>query len=188
MAENKTVYIVLTQTGTILSRILKFLYKREYNHVSLSINDSMEPMYSFGRLSAYNPLRAGFVKESVRWGTFKRFYKTTAKILGVEVDEKTYQNIAAMINEIEENTAKYKYNYKSLFYAFFNIHKEYENSFYCSEFIKYILVNNGIDGCDKLPGIIHPTDFTVISDNVIYTGLLKEFKCYKTVKCNVFRQ
>ncbi len=177
MAESKTIYIVLTQTGTVLSRILKALYKREYNHASLSINENMEPMYSFGRLKAYNPFRAGFVLESARWGTFKRFYKTTAKILAVDVSEEVYNSISAMVSGFEENKAKYKYNYKSLFFAFFGAHREYENSFYCSEFIKYILVNNGIEGCDKLPKIIHPSDFSVIPHKEVYKGLLCEYKC-----------
>lgn len=102
MSDNKRIYIVLSQTGTIFSRILKVLYKREYNHASVSINESMDPMYSFGRLNAYNLFYAGFVKESVRWGTFKRFHKTKSKILAVDVDDESYTRIVDAISDMEE--------------------------------------------------------------------------------------
>lgn len=181
MTNQKRIYIVLSQTGTVLSRILKVLYKREYNHASISISDNMEPMYSFGRLNAYNPFYAGFVEESCNWGTFKRFYKTKAKILAIDVSSDAYDGVCDTIKEIIGNKSKYKYNYKGLFYAFFNVFKEFDKSFYCSEFIKYILIKSNIDGCERLPNIIHPVDFTVISHTVIYEGLLNEYKVAEKV-------
>lgn len=184
MSDNKRIYIVLSQTGTIFSRILKVLYKREYNHASVSINESMEPMYSFGRLNAYNLFYAGFVKESARWGTFKRFHKTKSKILAVDVDDESYTRIVDAISDMERNKNEYKYNYKSLFFAFFKIHKAYKNRYYCSEFIKYILEVGNVEGCDKLPDIIHPTDFLVIKHEEIYCGLLKEYKASIKEKMN----
>ena len=53
--QNKYVYIVISQTGTILSRILKAFTHREYNHASISLKDDLSVMYSFGRKHPYNP-------------------------------------------------------------------------------------------------------------------------------------
>lgn len=71
--QNKQLYIVISQTGTLLSRILKQITGAEYNHASISLSRDLERMYSFGRRHPYNPFWGGFVIESPRTGTFKRF-------------------------------------------------------------------------------------------------------------------
>ena len=74
--QNKYVYIVISQTGTILSRILKVFTDREYNHASISLKDDLSVTYSFGRKHPYNPFLGRFVTESPDFGTFKRFANT----------------------------------------------------------------------------------------------------------------
>ena len=74
--QNRQLYIVISQTGTLLSRILKQITGAEYNHASISLSRDLERMYSFGRRHPYNPFWGGFVIESPRTGTFKRFSET----------------------------------------------------------------------------------------------------------------
>ena len=78
---HKQIFIVITQTGTMLSRILKRITGAEYNHASLSLSQDLTRMYSFGRRHPYNPFWGGFVIESPHAGTFRRFSDTTAIIL-----------------------------------------------------------------------------------------------------------
>ena len=82
---NKQIFIVISQTGTVLSRILKRVTGAEYNHASLSLSPDLKKMYSFGRRHPYNPFWGGFVIESPHAGTFRRFSNTTAVILAVEI-------------------------------------------------------------------------------------------------------
>ena len=67
------IYVVLTYTGTVLSRFVKLFTKGEYSHVSISLDENLEEMYSFGRINPYIPFWGGFVQESPHYGTFKRF-------------------------------------------------------------------------------------------------------------------
>ena len=53
--QTRKVYIVLSQTGTVLSRILKLYTRSPYNHSSIALTEDLEVMYSFGRLNPYNP-------------------------------------------------------------------------------------------------------------------------------------
>ena len=53
--EDRKIYIVLSQSGSMVSFILKLITKTPYNHVSISIEDDCKPMYSFGRKYAYFP-------------------------------------------------------------------------------------------------------------------------------------
>lgn len=57
----KKIYIVLTHTGTTLSKIIKNYTNDEFSHVSISLDSELKEMYSFGRLNAYNPFWGGFV-------------------------------------------------------------------------------------------------------------------------------
>ncbi len=81
------IYIIISQTGTLLSRILKMITGARYNHASLSLFEDLQPMYSFGRLQAYNPFWGGFVQESIHYGTFRRFTNTEAVIAAVPIEE-----------------------------------------------------------------------------------------------------
>ena len=92
------VFIVISQTGTLLSRLLKLVTKAEYNHASISLVPDLHTMYSFGRKNAYNPFLAGFVTESARFGTFKRFSKTRIRVLDIAVTEEQYQAIQRRIS------------------------------------------------------------------------------------------
>lgn len=59
----KKIYIVLTHTGTNLSKIIKNWTKDEFSHVSIALDEDLDEMYSFGRLHPYNPVWAGLVHE-----------------------------------------------------------------------------------------------------------------------------
>ena len=51
--DNEYVYVVVSQTGTILSLMLKFFTKAKYNHASISLDNKLDEMYSFGRKYPY---------------------------------------------------------------------------------------------------------------------------------------
>ena len=126
----KKIYIILTHTGTVLSRIIKKYTKDEFSHVSIALDEELNKMYSFGRLNPYNPFYAGFVHEYINEGTFKRFYKTRAKIYFFEISDNQYEEISKNIIEFEQNKNKYKFNIVGLFAV--GIHKriQKENRFY----------------------------------------------------------
>ena len=84
-------YIVLTHSGTALSKIIKGFTKDEFSHVSISLDKELNEMYSFGRLNPYNPFWGGFVHEYIDKGTFKRFYKTRSKIYSLNITEEQYE-------------------------------------------------------------------------------------------------
>ena len=61
----KKIYIILTNSGTILSRVIKLYTRKEYTHVSISLDKRLRKMYSFGRLNPYNPFYGGFIHEEI---------------------------------------------------------------------------------------------------------------------------
>ncbi len=176
------IYIVITQTGTILSKILKLITGAKYNHVSLSISEEIDTLYSFGRKNAYNPFWAGFVTESPNYGTFKRFKNTKALILELNVGEKKPE-IVKFILDFADNKKKYHYNYLGLFSAIIKISLKRKKHFYCSEFVRFVFKKFMIKGIDDLPDIIQPIHFFSLPDvNVIYKGKLCDYSKKDTLK------
>ena len=171
----RKIYIVLTHTKTILSRLIKEFTKYEFSHVSISLDVELKEMYSFGRLNAYNPFWAGFVHEYINKGTFKRFYKTRTKIYSLTITDEQYENIKKIISFIKSERKKYKFNILGLVAA--GLHRKIgsDHSFYCAEFVKYVLEEANIK--TNLPEIVKPEDFKNL-DNIeeIYCGLLRKYR------------
>ena len=181
MRRMKKIYIILTHTGTVLSKIIKRFTKDEFSHVSIALDIELKEMYSFGRLNPYNPFWGGFVHEYIDKGTFKRFYKTRAKVYSLEITNEQYKFIKNTIEEINNNKENYKFNIIGLFAAGFHKKIKKQKSFYCAEFVKYAMekANIKID----LPDIVKPEDFKNIKGlQEIYGGLLRK---YQSPKINV---
>lgn len=173
MKEQKEIYIILTYTGTILSRLVRLFTKDEYCHVSLSLDKDLKDMYSFGRINPYIPFIGGFVHESPKWGTFKRFKKTTARIISCEVTQEQYEKIQKTIEHFKKQPKDYSFNVVGLIGVKMKKKIQRKNHFYCAEFIKYLVEQAELDY--QLPDLIKPQDFIEIPSTIIYQGLLKKY-------------
>ena len=170
----RKIYIILTYTGTILSRIVKIYTKKEYSHVSISLDSDLTKMYSFGRINPYNPFHAGFVHESPNRGTFKRFKKTKTKIYSLEIPEEKYEKLESIIANIQQRKNLYKFNIIGLMAVVLNVKIKRERYFYCAEFVKYVLEQSQVL---KLPDLVKPEDFEQLQGlSEVYKGILMEYK------------
>ena len=168
------IYLVLTYTGTILSRIVRGFTRDEFTHVSIALDEELNHMYSFGRLNPYNPFIGGFVHESIEFGTFKRFHKTRTKIYSMEVDQKQYETIKKVIKDIKMDKTNYRFNIIGLIGVLLHYKVKREKCFYCAEFVKYVLDQSQLKL--GLPELIKPNDFqNLFGSKEIYTGFLQEY-------------
>jgi len=63
-------YIVLTRTSTVLSRMIGFVTNDEFTHAAISFDEELNQMYSFGRKKVYNPFVGSFIKENIDEGIY----------------------------------------------------------------------------------------------------------------------
>lgn len=176
----KNIYFVLTYTGTFLSKIIKFYTKKEYAHVSISLDKDLNEMYSFGRLNPYIAFIGGFVHERINEGTFKRFKNTQAEICTIEVTDEQYEKLKRIIESFKVNKSIYRFNTIGLLAVPLKIKVKRKNYFYCAEFVKYALEESNIEM--KLPEIIKPQNFGEIEDvRICYKGLLRDYVPRKIV-------
>ena len=176
----KKIYIVLSYTGTILSKIIKLYTRKDYSHVSISLDKDLTQMYSFGRVHPYIPFWGGFIKESPDTGTFKRFKNTKTIIYSMEVSDKDYKKIKEVIEDMFSKRKNYHFNVMGLITVMGHYHLKRENFFYCAEFVKYVLEQSTLEL--DLPELIKPEDFRDLEGtDVVFKGMLREYD-----KQNVF--
>lgn len=172
----KDLYLVLSQTGSIWAKAIKIYTRDAYNHISISLSSDLDTMYSFGRINAYNPFWAGFVRERRDSGMFKRFPKTRTIILKLPVSKEIYQDVENILFEMYENKEKYGYDFIGLCLAAIRIEKQRCNKFYCSEFIRSIFRKFSVPGAENLKPFTAPCDFIDFPGaEIVYEGLLKEY-------------
>lgn len=170
------IYIVLTHTGTLLSNVIKKYTKNEYSHISIALDKNLENIYSFGRLTPYNMFNAGFVKESLTSGTFKRFKETKTSVYETEITDEQYEIMKKEINRMYNSKEEYKFNIIGLFLVMFNKKIKLPKTFYCAEFVRYILNKANIN-IDYLPDIIKPEDFKNLKNvKLVYKGKLRKYR------------
>ncbi len=172
----KEIYIIITNTPSIVSGIIAKFTHTPYNHVSVSLDAELEQMFSFGRRYKYIPWIGGFVQESPHFGTLGRFPQTEAIVLKMTVDASTYADISERLANMLEHKYAYRYDTLGLFAAIFGKTIKRENYYYCSEFVKELLIKFGIESTESFEGIVRPMDFLELpSTHVIYRGRLSEF-------------
>lgn len=178
----KKIYIIVSQTGTMLSRLIKMVTGKQYTHAAIALDGRLNKMYSFGRKTPYNPFVGVFVIENINQGTLRRFRKTTASILSLEVSEEQYEKMKEVITDIQRNRKQYKYNVLGLLLAGFNKPRQVKNKFYCSEFVKYILEESNVD-TSSLPQVVHPIHFLNLRYvQIEYEGVLRRYVRQKKEK------
>ena len=172
----RKIYIVLSYTGTILSKMVKLFTKYKYSHVSISLNEDMKNMSSFGRKKYNNPFIGGFVIENKNNMFYKKFNKTKCIILELEVEDYKYEELKRLINDYKKNINIYKYDFIGLLLKIFKISYKRKNYNVCSEFVGRLLEKSDIYDFNKK--IIRPIDFLNINDKkIIYEGLLLDYIC-----------
>lgn len=173
MLEEKKIYIVLTDTGTVLTRLIKLYTKKPYNHASISFDAYLTEVYSFGRKRPHNPFIGGFVKENVRSFFFEDAGCAIYSLMATETD---IANMEYYINKIEAEKNAYHYNFLGLFGVMFNKPLKREKAFFCSQFAATVL--NHCEGVtfDKHFALITPNDLTRIQDITLeYEGKMEEY-------------
>ncbi|WP_440897855.1 hypothetical protein ACS127_07795 [Amphibacillus sp. Q70] len=171
--KTKTVYLLFLSTGTMLSRTIDFYTHTSLNHVSISLDRSLNFVYSFGRKRPYNPFIGGFIKENLNLPFFSR---STCAIYQLKVTEREYEQLSEKILLMEGQKHLYRYNFLGLFGVMMNKEFRRHNAYFCSQFVATMLQECGVYQGSKPPGLIRPQDLRAWRElKLIYQGELKSY-------------
>lgn len=173
MIKEKTIYILLTDTGTILTRMIKSYTKKPYNHSSISFDEELIEIYSFGRKTAKNPFIGGFVREDINSVLFKQAY---CAIYSLTITNEEFQKMNQYIQEISSKKEYYRYNFIGLFGVLFKKPIKRKNAFFCSQFVASVLKESQAIGFERDPSLVVPSDLPHSANfQLIFEGRLSDY-------------
>ncbi len=159
LEENKKIYILISKTHTVPSRIIKLWTKEPYAHTSLALDIELREMYSFARKGIHNPFNCGFIYENIETGIFGRDTDTTCVVFELSITEEQYENLQIELEKFKSNIKKFRYNYWGIVGVMANKAVERKYNFFCSQFVATVLQRAGINIINKEPGLVRPEDF-----------------------------
>lgn len=166
-------YILLTDTGTLFTRLIKLYTKKPYNHASIAFDPDLSEVYSFGRKSAGNPFAGGFIKEDM---TSDFFYQAGCVIYSFTATDDQWQTMNRYLKNIEAQKEDYRYNCLGLIGFIVNRPINRKKAFFCSQFVASILKECNIVDFGKPLSLIAPDDLQNLSDlQLVYQGELRDY-------------
>lgn len=177
-----TIYILLTRSNTLVSRLVYLFTRAEYTHVSISFEENLETMYSSSRKNGRTLFPAGPCRESFRYGWFKRYGKIIpCALYELKVTENAYEQAKIEAEQFMKNADHYHFNILGLILCKFNISWNRKNHFFCSQLVGEILIRSNAVGIPKEPTLMRPSDYMDMEElECLYKGYIYELAQLKT--------
>lgn len=178
--EKSYLYLVLTRTGTLPSKIIGFVTGKRYTHVSISSDELLTRMYSFCRDKKDMPFPAGFNREDLFTEVFGACSTIPGEVYRLPVTEEQLERYNDVIRHFILNKKAYSYDVGALLPMALHIPYKFRNRFVCSVWVGFVLGKSGVShNIKKQPSLIEPEDFRSISGaELIYRGDMKKYRDY----------
>ena len=173
----KSIYLLLTKSDTYVSKTIGLATSDKYTHISISFEESLQPMYSFARKYKRTPLPAGIRNEALYTGFYEKCNHIPCALYELKVDNETYEKAKSHVDEMMENADYYKYNLLGLILCRMNIAYDRKSHYFCSEFVSEVLEKSNALELPKHPSLMRPADYTKMKElNCLFDGKLHELK------------
>lgn len=182
----KKIYIVLSQSYSVLARIIKLVTKDKYSHISISFDKECTDMYSIGRKYKYYPFIGCYMNENIYKGLYSVSQRAEILIYELTISDEKYKNIKKLLDEYGISCKGY--NFLGLVLAIFN-KKINRKKYYCSEFIYNVLSDDSVNILKRTNNIVKPMDFLKIGNlKFIYEGKIYDYKLKKISTSNLINK
>ena len=170
----KKIYILLSRTKTIPSRIIHSFVGGSFTHASIAIRPRTDEFYSFARRTPNNPFNAGFIVEDLHSGTFAKYPNCRCALFSLDVSDEAYRDLEGILASFLEHKDSYDYNFLGLLPTRLGIKTHRKRKFTCSQFVATLLEVSGAARLPKHPSLMMPNDFLSIEGvRAVYSGCLK---------------
>ncbi len=159
----KTIYILLTRSNTLLSRIIHLITADPYTHVSISFNQSLQSLYSSARKNGVTMFPAGPCKEQLQKGYYKRHPDIPCALYELEVTDEVFYDAKEEVHNIMKEADLYSFNIFGLILCRLNIPYHRKRHYFCSQFVGDILLKSHALELPKDSSLMRPMDYTGIS-------------------------
>ena len=171
----KTIYILLTRSETILSRIVYYFTAAKFTHVSIAFEQDKQMFYSSSRKNGRTMFPAGPCKEPLCGGFFKRHPDIPCAVYELTVTEEVYEKAKEEVEKIMDKADMYHYNILGLILCVFNIAYTRRHHFFCSQFVGEILRRSSAVSLPKHTALMRPMDYMELPNlKCVYRGTVWE--------------
>ena len=169
----KKIYVLLTKTGTVPSKIIGKLSRARFSHASLSIDNEFTDMFSFGK-KGMKVFPGGFAKENLRTRVLKKYENCPCEVISMEVTDENYEKIKNKACYFSDNKDLFGYSYIGIFACWCRIKLKFKNRYFCSQCVSEILKAGNVQ-LPYDPLLMRPMDFMKIKDiKKEYLGTIKD--------------
>ena len=106
----KTIYILLTRSGTLLSKLVYSVTGANYTHASLAFDEDLSCLYSSTRKNGYTMFPAGPSREYLDRGVFRLRPEAPCALYALEVSEEAYIRARRRANHMMAHGKLYRFN------------------------------------------------------------------------------
>lgn len=184
-----SIYVLLTDTGTFFTTLIKSITAAPYNHASLALDEELSEVFSFGRKEPKKPWAGGFVKEDVYEGTFRHYPGTRCVLLRLRISKQERDAALRTILSFQKKRQVYRYNLIGLLGVLMNFDIETKNAYFCSQFVSEALRRSGLSLWDRPSALVTPNDFLHHpAFETVYEGLLYDYPLLKRERLSCIRE
>lgn len=174
--EEKKIYVIISQTGTLVTKIIKHFTKAPYNHSSISAKADLSEMYSFCRYFTHLPLPAGFSKEDINTKVFGHYPNIPCEIYSIDITLPQHIKYEKLIQYFHREKRNYSFNLLGFVGVLLNVPIRRKRKLVCSQFVALMLTASGIVKFPKDIFLVTPNDFRNIPNStLVYSGNLREY-------------
>ena len=101
----KTIYILLTRSGTLLSNLVYRLTGARYTHASLAFDEDLSCLYSSTRKNGYTMFPAGPSREYLDRGVFRLRPDVPCALYALEVSEEACTSAGVGVGTISARSS-----------------------------------------------------------------------------------
>lgn len=171
----KKIYILLSKTGTIPSRMIHLFKGGKFTHASLSIEPRTDRFFSYARRKLHNTFIAGFIIENIHKGVFSRYPNCKCRLYSLDVNDEAYEIMEKKIAFFMEHYEKATYNFSGFFTMIFGKSAKRQLKHTCAQFVATLLESSNAAKLPKSPQSMLPNDFMNIENiELIYEGIIDQ--------------
>lgn len=149
----KTIYILLTRSGTLLSKLVYAVTGASYTHASMAFDEELNCLYSSTRKNGYTMFPAGPSKEYLNKGVFRLRDDAPCALYALEVTDEAYVRARRRAEHMMARGELYRFNTLGLILCALHIRWQRRRHYFCSQFVSEVLEKSG---AMELPKGQHP--------------------------------
>ena len=171
----KTIYILLTRSGTLLSNLVYAVTGANYTHASLAFDDELSCLYSSTRKNGYTMFPAGPSREYLNKGVFRLRGDAPCALYALDVTDEAYVRARRRAEHMMARGELYRFNTLGLILCALHIRWQRRRHYFCSQFVSEVLQKSGALDLPKPSTLMHPSDYAELPQlRCLYRGTLAD--------------